>query len=57
MKHACKVTVLDKKCFQDLQGKYLADPQSGPCPCFEVGQTFCLSVKMARMIFGILDAT
>ena len=23
-----------------MQGKYLADPQSGSCPCFEVGQTF-----------------
>ncbi len=40
MKHQCKVTVLDKKCFTDLQEAYLADPQSGACPCFEVGQTY-----------------
>lgn len=40
MKHQCKVTVLDKKCFTDFQEAYLADPKSGPCPCFEVGQEF-----------------
>ena len=31
MRHQCKVTVLDKKCFPDLQERYLADPVSGPC--------------------------
>lgn len=40
MKYQCRVTVLDKKCFEDYQHEYLADPQSGPCPCFEVGQEF-----------------
>ncbi len=40
MKHQCKVTVIDKKCFTDLQEQHLADPKSGPCPCFEVGQEF-----------------
>ena len=40
MKHQCKVTVVDKKCFEGLQRSYLADPESGPCPCFEVGQTY-----------------
>lgn len=40
MKHSCKVTVLDKKLFTNLQEQYLADPQSGVCPCFEVGQEF-----------------
>lgn len=40
MKHTCTVTVLDKRCFPDLQEEYLADPSSGPCPCFEVGQTY-----------------
>ena len=25
-----------------LQEKYLADPKSGPCPCFKVGDTFLL---------------
>lgn len=40
MKHLCKVTVLRKECFADLQEQYLADPKSGPCPMFEVGQEF-----------------
>lgn len=29
MQHKCKVTVIDKKCFNDYQEKYLADPKSG----------------------------
>lgn len=35
-----KVTVLDKKCYTDLQEQYLADPNSGACSCLEVGQEF-----------------
>lgn len=40
MKHLCKVTVIDKKCYEDLQRAYLADPESGPCKCFEVNDEF-----------------
>mgnify|MGYP005763267583 CR=1 FL=1 len=40
MKHQCKVTVLKKECFTDLQETYLADPKSGSCPVFEEGQEF-----------------
>ena len=40
MKHKVKVTVLDKKCFPDLQQKYCADPISGVCPCYNVGDEF-----------------
>lgn len=40
MQHKCKVTVIDKKCFNDYQGKYLADPKSGPCPFYNVGDEF-----------------
>ena len=40
MKHACKVTVLDKKLYPELQAEYLADPESGACPCFEIGQEY-----------------
>ena len=32
MQHKCKVTVIDKKCFNDYQEKYLADPKSGQPP-------------------------
>ena len=28
--------------FPELQEKYLADPKSGPCPCFKPGDTFLL---------------
>ena len=28
MQHKCKVTVIDKKCFNDYQEKYLADPKA-----------------------------
>ena len=38
MKHKCKITILKRECYKDLQAKYLADPQSGPCPYFHEGQ-------------------
>ena len=37
MQYKCKMTVIDKKVFGDLQEKYLADPKSGACPFYEVG--------------------
>ena len=37
-KRKCKITVIRKECFIDLQEQYLADPKSGPCSMFEVGQ-------------------
>lgn len=40
MQHKCKVTVLDKKLYPELQAQYCADPRSGPCPCYHVGDTF-----------------
>lgn len=40
MQHKCKVTVIDKKCFNNFQEQYLADPQSGPCPFYNVGDEF-----------------
>ena len=40
MKPQCKVTVLETKCFPELQERYLADPASGPCPCFAAGQEY-----------------
>lgn len=42
MRHECKITVIDKKCFTNYQEQYLADPKSGPCPFFNVGDTFLL---------------
>ena len=37
MQYKCKLTVIDKKVFGDLQEKYLADPKSGACPFYNVG--------------------
>ena len=42
MKHECRITVLETKCFPEIQEKYLADPKSGPCPFFKPGDTFLL---------------
>ncbi len=42
MQHECKITVLETKVFSDYQEKYLADPESGSCPCFKAGDTFLL---------------
>lgn len=40
MNHICKVTVLKTTVNEDLQKEYLADPNSGACPCFSEGQVF-----------------
>lgn len=40
MKHECKITVLATECYEDLQSEYLANPKSGPCPCFKQGDEF-----------------
>lgn len=40
MQHKCKMTVLDKKLYPELQARYCADPESGPCPCYRVGDEY-----------------
>lgn len=40
MQHKVKVTVIDKKLYPELQERYCADPASGVCPCYEVGDEF-----------------
>lgn len=40
LRHSVKVTVLDKKCFPELQREYCADPHAGPCPCYNAGDEF-----------------
>ena len=42
MQHECRITVLETKVFEDYQEHYLANPKSGPCPCFRKGDTFFL---------------
>lgn len=38
--HRAKVTALDKKLFPELQAQYCAVPDSGKCPCYNVGDEF-----------------
>lgn len=40
MQYKVKLTVIDKKLYPDLQEKYCADPNSGICPCYNVGDEF-----------------
>lgn len=40
MKHKVKVTVLRTTVNGDLQEEYLANPESGSCPCFKPGDVF-----------------
>lgn len=40
MLHKCKMTILDKKLYPELQEAYCADPQSGPCPCYHAGDQY-----------------
>ena len=40
MKHKVRLTVIDKKLYPELQQKYCADPNSGACPCYNVGDVF-----------------
>ena len=40
MRYRCKVTVLATNCFAELQKQYLADPKSGPCPCYHPGDEY-----------------
>lgn len=40
MKHKVKLTVIDKKLYPELQEKYCAVPNSGECPCYNVGDEF-----------------
>ncbi len=40
MEYRCRVTVIDRKLFPELQQQYCAVPDSGRCPCFQVGDEF-----------------
>ncbi len=40
MQHKVVVTVIDKKLYPELQEQYCIDPEAGPCPVYNVGDTF-----------------
>lgn len=48
MQHKVKVTVIDKKLYPELQQQYCADPASGACPCYNVGDEFVFERNEAR---------
>ena len=53
MQHKLKVTVLRKELYKDLQKEYCADPNSGECPFYKVGDEFIfLAIKM-KTLFGL----
>lgn len=47
----CRVTVVRRECFSDLQSRFLDEPESGPCPVFATGQQFEVSADdMERLV-------
>lgn len=51
--HKCKITVLKREVYPDLQEKYLSDPNSGKCPLFEEGQEIIIDDQnFAKMLNG-----
>ena len=40
MQYKVKVTVIDKKLYPELQAQFCSDPNSGVCPCYNVGDEF-----------------
>jgi uncharacterized repeat protein (TIGR04076 family) len=40
MKYKVKVTVIDKKLYPELQKQYCANPEAGPCRCYNTGDEF-----------------
>lgn len=40
MQHKVKLTVIDKKLYPELQAQYCADPNSGACPVYHIGDEF-----------------
>lgn len=53
LQYQCKVTVLETKCFPDLQKKFLADPKAAPVPALKPDRSFCLNVRRKTTAFII----
>lgn len=45
---ACRVTVLRRECFEDLQALYLDDPDEGPCTSFKEGEKWLFEKGATR---------
>ncbi|MCM1483951.1 MAG: TIGR04076 family protein [Muribaculaceae bacterium] len=44
MSQRCRITVLRRECFTDLQSRYLDDPEAGPCHMFKCGDEFTVDL-------------
>lgn len=55
MKHKVKLTVIDKKLYPELQEQYCADPNSGMCPCYNVGDEFIFEREDNKDDFWLLE--
>lgn len=38
LSRACRVTVMRRECYDDIQAMYLDDPETGPCSKFATGE-------------------
>lgn len=56
MEYRCKVTVIDKKLYPELQERYCAVPSSGKCPCCNVGDEFLFCRNAERDGFRHMGA-
>lgn len=41
----CRITVLRRECYTDLQSRYLDDPEAGPCHMFKCGDEFTVDLS------------
>ena len=39
---ACRLTVMRRECYEDIQALYLDDPETGPCDTFATGDEWVL---------------
>jgi uncharacterized repeat protein (TIGR04076 family) len=54
-RHKCKITVLRRELYEDLQAEYLANPNSGKCDLFHEGQEWIVDEwKYWKMLNGEL---
>ena len=56
MQHKCRMTVLDKKLYPELQSRYCADPEAGACPCYSVGDEYVFERYGSRDDFWHMGA-
>lgn len=58
-----RVTVLCRKCFTDLQSRFLDDPEAGPCTAFVPGSVYTLTTGapcpdgFCRKAWGAIQAS